>query len=390
MRTRAFLMLLILIAAPLASATEVGFNRENSLAGQALNIQAGEVSPNGSHVLVVGDDGYIHMIAALTPGDRSQDRTIDSGRTARFNDLSWHPNGETALIAGDYGAALRYSFNDNSIEAVNGAGIVGTLELTATSWRAGGDLAFFGAKNGDVYSFNEGEGLTKLNNTLSSEITDLSCHLEQNICIYSTLNDGIAVIDRTREVTWLDGSSSDTWVAVECSDPAFFKCGAFASGRKYVSITLDIQDASKSTTGEVQQLLEGTSEFIALSRGFDGTSLVHHAPMESVRYQLDADKGLVFMHIESEAITSFDADISGQRIAFMWEIGEDQGWMITNEGGIVEIYPVETYESLGIMETIVFAAVAISVPGVIIGLIFMNSPYLQRKYRQLRGFEKKE
>ena len=96
------------------------------------------------------------------------------------------------------------------------------------------------------------------------------------------------------------------------------------------------------------------------------------------------------MHIESEAITSFDADISGQRIAFMWEIGEDQGWMITNEGGIVEIYPVETYESLGIMETIVFAAVAISVPGVIIGLIFMNSPYLQRKYRQLRGFEKKE
>ena len=214
--------------------------------------------------------------------------------------------------------------------------------------------------------------------------------MEQNICIYSTLNDGIAVIDRTREVTWLDGSSSDTWVAVECSDPAFFKCAAFASGRKYVSITLDIQDASKSTTGEVQQLLEGTSEFIALSRGFDGTSLVHHAPMESVRYQLDADKGLVFMHIESEAITSFDADISGQRIAFMWEIGEDQGWMITNEGGIVEIYPVETYESLGIMETIVFAAVAISVPGVIIGLIFMNSPYLQRKYRQLRGFEKKE
>ena len=204
MRTRAFLMLLILIAAPLASATEVGFNRENSLAGQALNIQAGEVSPNGSHVLVVGDDGYIHMIAALAPGDRSQDRTIDSGRTARFNDLSWHPNGETALIAGDYGAALRYSFNDNSIEAVNGAGIVGTLELTATSWRAGGDLAFFGAKNGDVYSFNEGEGLTKLNNTLSSEITDLNCHLEQNICIYSTLNDGIAVIDRTREVTWLD------------------------------------------------------------------------------------------------------------------------------------------------------------------------------------------
>jgi hypothetical protein len=96
------------------------------------------------------------------------------------------------------------------------------------------------------------------------------------------------------------------------------------------------------------------------------------------------------MHIESEAITSFDPEVAGQRIALMWEIGEDEGWLITNEGSIVEIYPTETRESLGIMETIVFAAVAISVPGVIIGLIFMNSSYLQRKYRQLRGFEKKE
>ena len=390
MRTRAVLMLLVLLIAPLASATEVGFKRENPLLKQALSIQSGEVSPNGSSVLIVGDDGFVHMISALNPGDRSLDTPVDSDRTARFNDVSWHPNGETALISGDYGAALRYSYKDNSIDAVNGAGIVGSVELTVTSWRAGGDLAFFGAKNGNIYSFSEGEGMVELNNTQSSEVSDIACHLEQNICVVSTLGDGLAVIDRTREITWLDGTSGDTWVAVDCSDPTYLKCAAFASGRKHVSITLDIQDASKSTTGQVQQLLEGSTEFIAASRGYDGTSLIHLAPMESVRYQLDADMGSVFMHIESDAITSFDAEISGQRIAFMWEVGEDSGWFLTNEGEIVEIYPVETYESLGIMETIVFAAVAISVPGVIIGLIFMNSPYLQRKYRQLRGFEKKE
>ncbi|MGB2353172.1 MAG: hypothetical protein ACPH9J_05640, partial [Candidatus Poseidoniaceae archaeon] len=133
---------------------------------------------------------------------------------------------------------------------------------------------------------------------------------------------------------------------------------------------------------------EGSTEFIAVSRGYDGTSLVHLAPMESVRYMTSADK--VFMHMESDAVTSYDPNVAGQRIALMWEIGEDDGWMITNEGLIVKIFPVETHESLGIMETIVFTAVAISVPGVIIGLIFMNSPFLQRKYRQLRGFEKKE
>jgi len=388
MRTRAFFLILIVLFAPLVTASEVGFGKENSLEMQGLNIRAGEVSPGGSNILLVGDDGFVHMISASNPGERNNDQAIDSSRTARFNDVSWHPNGETALIAGDLGAALRYSLSDNRIEAVNGAGIVGSIELSSTSWRAGGDLAFFGAKNGNIYSFNEGEGMIQLVNTKSSEITDIACHLEQNLCVVSSLNDGLAVIDRTREITWLDGTSDDTWVAVDCPDREYIKCAGFASGRRHVSIVLDIQDASQSTTGKIMQLEEGSTDFISTSRGHDGTSLIHLAPMESVRYKLDVDE--VFMHIESSKITSFDPEIAGQRIALMWETSEDDGWLITNEGFIVDIYPTASRESLGILETVTFAAVAISVPGVILGLIFMNSPYLQRKYRQLRGFEKKD
>ena len=388
MRTRAFFLILIVLFAPLVTASEVGFSKENSLEMQGLNIRAGEVSPGGSNILLVGDDGFVHMISASNPGERNNDQTIDSSRSARFNDVSWHPNGETALIAGDLGAALRYSLSDNRIEAVNGAGIVGSIELSSTSWRAGGDLAFFGAKNGNIYSFNEGEGMMQLVNTKSSQITDIACHLEQNICVVSSLNDGLAVIDRTREITWLDGTSDKTWVAVDCQDREYIKCAGFASGRRHVSIVLDIQDASQSTTGKIMQLEEGSTDFISTSRGHDGTSLIHLAPMESVRYKLDVDE--VFMHIESSKITSFDPEIAGQRIALMWETSEDDGWLITNEGFIVDIYPTASRESLGILETVTFAAVAISVPGVILGLIFMNSPYLQRKYRQLRGFEKKD
>ncbi|MGB0394935.1 MAG: hypothetical protein ACPGE8_07065 [Candidatus Poseidoniaceae archaeon] len=388
MRTRASFILLLLLLVPLASASEVGFENENALDEQGLNIRAGEVSPNRESILLVGDDGYIHMISASSPGDRSQDQDIDSSRSARFNDVSWHPNGQTALIAGDLGAALRYTLSDNSIQAVNGAGIVGSIELTAVSWRAGADLAFFGAKNGNIYSFNEGEGMSQLEGTMDSEITDIACHIEHNLCVASTLNNGIAVIDRTREVTWLDGTSGYTWMAADCPDPTYRKCVAFGSGRVHVSIVLDIEDASQSSTEKVLELLEGSTDFIATSRGYDGTSLVHLAPMESVRYKTSLDE--VFMHMEAQAITDYDPEVAGQRIALMWETGEDDGWMITNEGLIVDFFPVESRESLGIMETIVFAAVAISVPGVIIGLIFMNSSYLQRKYRQLRGFEKKE
>ena len=142
MRTRAVFLMLVILLAPIAVASEVGFNQENALGMEGLNIQAGEVSPSGSSILLVGDNGFVHMISASSPGDRSQDKDIDSSRTVRFNDVSWHPNGQTALIAGDLGAALRYTLSDNSIEAVNGAGIIGSIELTATSWRAGGDLAF--------------------------------------------------------------------------------------------------------------------------------------------------------------------------------------------------------------------------------------------------------
>ena len=387
MRTKTSFILLLLLLVPLASASEVGFENENPLGEQGLNIRAGEVSPNLESILLVGDDGYIHMISASSPGDRSQDQDIDSSRSARFNDVSWHPNGQTALIAGDLGAALRYTLSDNSIQAVNGAGKVGSIELTAVSWRAGGDLAFFGAKNGNIYSFNEGEGMSQLEGTMDSEITDIACHIEHNLCVASTLNDGIAVIDRTREVTWLDGTSGYTWMASDCPDPTYRKCVAFGSGRVHVSIVLDIEDASQSSTEKVLELLEGSTDFIATSRGYDGTSLVHLAPMESVRYKTSLDE--VFMHMEAQAITEHDPEVAGQRIALMWETGEDDGWMITNEGLVINIYPTDGVEIIGGM-LIMGWVVVISVVGTVIGLIFMNSTYLQRKYRQLRGFEKKE
>ena len=44
---------------------------------------------------------------------------------------------------------------------------------------------------------------------------------------------------------------------------------------------------------------------------------------------------------------------------------------------------VEVIET-SIMDVLVLGAVAISVPGVILGLIYMNSPWMQRKYREWR------
>jgi len=42
------------------------------------------------------------------------------------------------------------------------------------------------------------------------------------------------------------------------------------------------------------------------------------------------------------------------------------------------------------LTTIILVAVSVSVPGVILGLIYMNSPFLQRKYKQLRRKTRKK
>ena len=394
MRNVIAIALIGILLLPLASASDVTFSELTPLSSQNLDLNAADVSPDGNTVLVVGSDGFVHAISADEPGERAKDISIDSSRSASFNDVAWHPNGETALIAGELGAALRYVHSDQTIESLSGATMLNGIELTNVEWRAGGDLAFFGAVNGNVYSFNQGEGITELEGSMNSTVTDIACHIEENICVLATIEDGIGVIDRTRELTWISGTSSQTWMAIDCPVSTVYLCTGFASGRQYLSIRLDIEDASKSTgdldgDGETEaRLLEdGDSDFIKLSRGYDGTTIVHMAPMESVRYEPKINE--VFLHTSSEELTSFNPTVAGESITLIWEKGENDGWMLTTTGKIVKITPDDTTPSLGIMETIVFTAVAISVPGVIIGLIYMNSPFLQRKYRQLRGFDKK-
>lgn len=394
MRKIIAIALIGILLLPLASASDVTFSDLTPLSSQNLDLNAADVSPDAGTILVVGSNGFIHAFSADEPGEREKDISIDSSRSASFNDVAWHPNGETALIAGELGAALRYIHSDQTIESLSGATMLNGIELTNVEWRAGGDLAFFGAKNGNVYSFNEGEGITELEGSMNSTVTDIACHIEQNICVLTTLEDGIGVVDRTRELTWISGTSSQAWMAIECPVSTIYVCTGFASGRQYLSIRLDIEDASKSTGDldgdgqtEARLLQEGESDFIKLSRGFDDTIIVHMAPMESVRYEPKFNE--VFLHTGSEELTSFNPTVAGEGITLIWEKGKNDGWMLTTTGKIVKIIPDEKTPSLGIMETIVFTAVAISVPGVIIGLIYMNSPFLQRKYRQLRGFDKK-
>ncbi len=382
------LLILLLPAVPAQPESLIELKLVGSLEDSDLGIHAGKMSPDGLSVLLVGENGYAHRVSALHAEDRSQDVELMTGRNVALNDVSWHPQAKSALIAGDLGVALRYSTENHAITTVNGSGSIMGLNMTAVEWRPAGDYAYFGASDGSLWKFNEGSGMTAIADTRSSSISDIACHRSQNICVVATLNDGLAVLSTNDQLTFLSGTGGDTWVGVDCADPTLNECVGFASGLRTQAIRLDMVDASESTTRAIMQLSSLEGDFTGVSRGHDGTTLIHMAPFATIRQQPLVSEA--FAQIVSEDAMAWDAVVAGRSLEVVWENAHQEGFIITSFGNIVSFEKIGVSgEDLDLLSIMVMAAVTISVPGVVLGLIYMNSPYLQRKYLQFRGLKKK-
>ena len=385
----ALLMMLLMMVPSVQSQPEslIDLKLEDTLSDNDLGIKTGAVSPDGLRVLIAGEAGYAHLISATDAGDRGQDIELNSGRSDTFHDVAWHPGAKTALMTGDFGMAMRYVASDYSIGPVNGSGAIFGLNMTAVEWRPSGDYAYFGAVDGSVWKFSEGTGLVQLEGTGSSAVSDITCHRQEQICIVATLSDGLATIDQTHRLTFIAGTSTETWIGVDCADPTLNECVGFASGLKTQAIRLDIQDAGKSTTENLMQFGTLSGDFTAVSRGHDGTTLIHMAPFATVRQQPIVSEA--FAQIVAEDAIQWDPIIAGRALSVVWENEQREGFIITSFGNIVSFSPEPAVEvDNSIMTVAVLAAVVIAVPGTILGLVYMNSSTLQRLYKNWRGISK--
>ena len=384
----AILLLPIVVAEP---SSVIQITSSSTLEKNDIGINSGSISPDGEAVLLVGKDGYAHRISAIKPLDRSKDIELNTGTSKEFQDVAWHPRGNTALITGESGMALRYDTYDHSISNVNGSGAVNGLDMTSVAWRTSGDYAYFGAVDGSIWKFSEGSGFEKLDSyEKPSPVSDIACHRTNNICVVVTLNDGIAVIGKDHHVTWMGNTNSETWMAVDCADPTLSECVAFASGLKTKAIHLNFEDSSLSYGKQTMMLTTLEGDLTGVSRGSDSSSLIHLTPFGLVRQQpitSDAYAQLVYSDVEE-----WDAVVAGRAIKLTWENKPLNGYFITDYGNIIAFQPATVEIDNSIMTMMILIAVAVSVPGVIIGLIYMNSPFLQRKYaeRRKRIWKKKE
>ncbi len=351
-----------------------------------LGITVGSVSPGGQDVLVGGLNGYARLLSADEADDRAMDVELVTGRNSTVNDIAWHPRGNTALLVGDDGMAMRYDTYDHSITYVNGTFTVLGYELTSVVWRPSGDFAYVAAATGEVWKFAEHTGFEPLDNLGISRVTDIACHRNYNVCVMATVDEGMAIIDEAHAVGWLTQTAAQTWVGVDCASPILNECVGFASGLTSSVVRINTIEPRQSTVEDPGRISLPSGEYVSVTRGHDGTSLVHLAPLGLVRNTPMSGEACTVL-VPGDA-ADWDEIIAGRGLAVVWETSQHRGFIITDFGNIIEFSPATEEVDMNIMDVLVLGAVSISVPGVILGLIYMNSPWMQRKYRKWR-FRKK-
>ncbi len=379
-------LLLLLFPTTLAqeSSSVVTVSTELFIGESDMGIDALAVSPSGNDVLLVGTLGYSHFISAGKPFTQVQ---LNSNDQDDLNDVDWHPQGLTALIAGDDGTLLRYTRDDHSITHVPGSTAnLMAQTLNAVTWDSSGNWAYIGADSGVITRFREdANGNSEyfpLNNSKSSPILDMSClHKMHAMCIIATESDGLAVIDQQHELHWLSGSEGTRWFSVECPHIQRDRCFGVGQGHSVGIVELDLNSPTESFV-QVKNV-EISGEFTGIHARDDNHLLLQTAPFGWVDWDIKAgtdELGLAYPWLENSDASGDDPALSGETLVGGWSVNSDEGYAITSYGRVVYYYPPQNTISENLATALAPMLVIIAVPGVVLGLIYMSSPALQKRY----------
>jgi len=381
-------LVLLLLVFPTALAQEsssvVTVSTELFIGESDMGIDALAVSPSGADVLLVGTLGYSHFISAGKPFNQVQ---LNSDDDDDLNDVDWHPQGLTALIAGDDGTLLRYTRDDHSVTHVPGSTAnLMAQTLNAVTWDSSGNWAYIGADSGVITRFREdANGNSEyfpLNNSKSSPILDISClHKMHAICLVATESDGMAVIDQQHDLHWLSGSEGTRWFSVECPHVERDRCFGVGQGHSVGIVELDLNNPANSFV-KVKNV-EISGEFTGIHVRDNNHLLLQTAPFGWVDWDIKAgtdEMGLAYPWLENSDASGVDASLSGETLVGGWAINSDEGYAITSYGRVVYYYPPQNTISENLAASLAPMLVIIAVPGVVLGLIYMSSPALQKRY----------
>ncbi len=334
-------------------------------------------------VLVAGADGYARLLDGENPSEQIE---LAPPTEETIRGIDWHPRGKTALLVGDNGVMLRYVAEDHSVNTVTGSAQLNGVDVAAIAWNAAGSVAYVGGEDGWIWAYHEGQdgqGVFELiTESAGSDITGIACQEEQHVCAVTTETDGIALIDsNTNHTMYWIGDKERRWLGVNCAEPVFNRCVAIGDGRAIGSIGINIQQPELSTLF-TQIIPDLGGEFTYIHKRAPGETLISMAPFQLTAW--DMNNGEAYEWVEySDVVNSSDA-LAGERLIGSWGTIDNPnvGYVVTSYGAIIGFHPPEETSvwTDSLISYILAVVVLVAVPGVIFGLIFMNSEKLQRKY----------
>ncbi len=372
------IMTLATVGASLPDST-VSVKIERELADFDIGINGGELAPDGSNVLIYGEEGFVHLISAKNANQQEYDVKLENETVHDINDVTWHPGGLSAVLVGDSGVVLRFNSTNYALGEAEGSSVMAGKDINAIQFTPGSSVAYIGTEDGELWRYYANT-FTLLDNQATSRISDIDCLPNDNICVVTSLNDGIAIIDQGDSVSWIADSSSHTWMGVGCEEPRINRCTAFASGKKVARISIDLLDTSKSELGEIVVLGQLTGDFTGDNSGSDFASIISLGPLGMVRWT--EYSGEAFLMFENRDAAEVDVFFSADRYAMAWENAENSGFLITGQGKVVSFEPLSENVEDEFPEFLAYLLV-VCVFGVFFGMIYWNSPWLQRKYAKL-------
>ena len=379
-----FLLVPLTVAAEGDSAVEASTGR--MLATFDLGLEELSVSPDGLNVIVVGANGFALRFSTEDVNDEIE---LNSGDEDDLADVDWHPRGETALIVGEDGTMLRYATSDHSVTHVAGstAFFLGQ-SLSAVAWDAAGGWAYVGTPDGSIVRYREnangnGEFFT-LNDTKSSAILDIACLKKMHShCVFATESDGIGIIDSEHQVSWLSGSTGLKWRAVICPHPARDRCYGAGQGSTVGVVELDPTVASDSYVLVKQVNID--AEFTGFHIGTEDTILIQTAPFGWVDWNVmegTDSLGYAYPWLYNHDAGKSDPMIAHERLIGGWTTTDETGFGVTSFGRIVEYAPPPKSIDEKLVSSLAGILVIVAVPGSVLGLLFMMSPKMQKKYKK--------
>jgi hypothetical protein len=344
---------------------------------------------DAASILVVGADGYIAWIDSTTPTDNNR---VESNISETLRSIAFHPGGN-ALIGGDSGVLLRYVASNKTVEPAGGTTMVEVTSIRAIAWNKAASWAYIGGEGGWIWRYQAGENgsseMHLLSNLRDSDIIAISCHAQTPLCAIATKSDGIGIIDRDHNISWV-GASGTAWTDVACTAKIIPRCVALGEGRQLALISLQESAPEASDVG-MNRYTDVAGEFRKVCRQDEERIMVATTPFSLIEYDLYKDSLYPWLN-QSDAVTAGPV-VAGSSIVCTWAEERDTGFILTSRGDIVHFHP--PVEEGGITTSLVYIAVAlvviVCVPGVILGLIYMNSETMQRAYleRRKKKLEKK-